>query len=79
VGRACGTQGRGEKRVQDFGGKARRKSPLGGPRPRWEKGIKIDLREIGCGRRVDSPDTGEGIMGAVVSAGIKLRVLAPRG
>jgi hypothetical protein len=25
VGRACGTRGRGEKRVQGFGGKARRK------------------------------------------------------
>jgi hypothetical protein len=25
VGRACGTHGRGEKRVQGFGGKARRK------------------------------------------------------
>jgi hypothetical protein len=25
VGRACGTYGRGEKRVQGFGGKARRK------------------------------------------------------
>jgi hypothetical protein len=27
VGRACGTHGTGEKRVQGFGGKARRKKP----------------------------------------------------
>jgi hypothetical protein len=47
VGRACGTHGRGEKRVQGFGGKARRKKPLGRPRRRWEDGIKMDLREIG--------------------------------
>jgi hypothetical protein len=29
VGRACGTHGRGEKYVQGFGGKARRKESTG--------------------------------------------------
>jgi hypothetical protein len=47
VGGACGTFGRGEKRVKGFGGKARRKILLGRPSRRWENGIKIDLREIG--------------------------------
>jgi hypothetical protein len=46
VGGACGTRGRGEKRVQCFDGKARRKRPLERPRRRWEDGIKMDLREI---------------------------------
>jgi hypothetical protein len=49
VGRACGTRGRGEKSIQRFAGKARRKEPLGRPRRRWEVGIKMDLREIGLG------------------------------
>jgi hypothetical protein len=49
VGRACGTRWSGEKNVQVFGGKARRKEPLGRPRRRWEDGIKMDLREIGWG------------------------------
>jgi hypothetical protein len=47
VGRACGTHGRGEERVQGFGGKALRKRPLERPSRRWEDGIKMDLREIG--------------------------------
>jgi hypothetical protein len=42
----CGTHGRGEKRVQGLGGKARRKEPLETPRRRWEDGIKMDFREI---------------------------------
>jgi hypothetical protein len=41
-----GTHGRGEKRVQGLGGKARRKRPLERPKRRWEDGIKTDLREI---------------------------------
>jgi hypothetical protein len=40
---------RGEKRVQDFSGKARRKKPLERPRRRWEDGIEMDLSEIGLG------------------------------
>jgi hypothetical protein len=49
VGRACGMHGRGEKRVQGFSGKARRKKLLVRPRCRWEDGNKMDLREIGWG------------------------------
>jgi hypothetical protein len=30
-------------------GKPEGKRPLGRPRRRWEDGIKMDLREIGCG------------------------------
>jgi hypothetical protein len=59
VGGACGTHGRGKKRVRGFGGRARRKTPFGRPRCRWEERIKIDLREIGwggCG--VASPGSG---------------------
>jgi hypothetical protein len=41
--------GRGEKCVQGFDGKARRKSPLERPRRRWEDGIKMDLTDIGWG------------------------------
>jgi hypothetical protein len=38
----------GEKCVQGFDGKARRKErPLGTPRCRWEDGIRMDLMEIG--------------------------------
>jgi hypothetical protein len=39
----------GEECVQGFDGKARRKRPLGRPRPRWEDGITMDLGEIGLG------------------------------
>jgi hypothetical protein len=36
-------------------GKPERKRPLGRPRRRWEDGIRMDLREIGCGGcRLDS-------------------------
>jgi hypothetical protein len=38
-----------ERSIQDFGGKARRKEPLGRPRRRREDGIRMDLREVGCG------------------------------
>jgi hypothetical protein len=30
-------------------GKPEGKRPLGGPRPRWENNIKMDLQEVGCG------------------------------
>jgi hypothetical protein len=49
VVRACDMYGRGKKRVQGFGGKARRKRPLEGPRHRWEDGLKMDFMEIGWG------------------------------
>jgi hypothetical protein len=37
--------GRGEKRVLGFGGKARRKRPLGRPRRRWEDGIEMYITD----------------------------------
>jgi hypothetical protein len=49
VSGTCGTHGRGEECVQGFDGKARRKEPLLRPRHRWEDGIRMDLRDSGCG------------------------------
>jgi hypothetical protein len=49
VGRACGTQGIGEKRVQGFVGKAEGKRPLEKPKRRGEDWIRMDFREIGWG------------------------------
>jgi hypothetical protein len=49
VGRACGTHGREEKDIQGLMGKLERKRSLGRLRHRWEHGIKMDLRETGCG------------------------------
>jgi hypothetical protein len=49
VGRTYGMHEKGEESVQGFGGKARRKKPLGRPRRRWEDGIRMDLRENGWG------------------------------
>jgi hypothetical protein len=34
------------------------KRPLGRPRRRWDDGIRMDLREIGCGGGLDSTDSG---------------------
>jgi hypothetical protein len=39
-------------------GKPKGKRPLGRPRFRWEVGIRMDLREIGWGCRVDSVGSG---------------------
>jgi hypothetical protein len=36
-----------------IGGKPEGKRPLGRPRRIWEDGIRMDLGEIGWGRRVD--------------------------
>jgi hypothetical protein len=36
--------------------KSKKQRPLGRPKRRWENGIKMDLRESGCG--VDSPGSG---------------------
>jgi hypothetical protein len=59
VGGACGTHGRGKKRVQGFGVKARSKEPLERPRRRWVDGIKMDLREFNWGGGgVHSPCSG---------------------
>jgi hypothetical protein len=77
VGRACGTHGRGEYRV--FVGKPGGKRILGRPSRRWEDGIRMDVRKIGLGgvdwiRLAQDRDWWR----AVVSAVMKLRVLAPR-
>jgi hypothetical protein len=60
-------------------GKPEGKRPLGRPRRRWEDGVRMDLREIGLGhvdwiRLAQDRDRWR----AVVSAVMKLRVLAPR-
>jgi hypothetical protein len=60
-------------------GKHEGRRPLGRPRRRWEDGIRMDLREIGLGcvdwiRLAENRDQWR----AVVSAVMKLRVLAPR-
>jgi hypothetical protein len=49
VDRACGTNGRREKSVQGFGGKAVAKRPNGRPRRRWKDGIRVEIRKIGLG------------------------------
>jgi hypothetical protein len=49
VGRACGTQRRREKKYRALVGNLEGKRPLVRPRRRWEDGIRMDLREIGCG------------------------------
>jgi hypothetical protein len=60
-------------------GKPEGKRPLGRPRRRWEDGIRMDLRVIGLGgvdwiRLAQDRDC----LQAVVSAVMKLRVVAPR-
>jgi hypothetical protein len=74
----CGTHGRGEKSVQCFGEKARKKESLGKPRRRWENGIRMDLRDIDWGgvdwiRLAQDRDRRR----AVVYGVMNLRVLAP--
>jgi hypothetical protein len=60
VGGACGTYGRGEKVYKVLAGKPEGKRPLGRPRPRWEDGIIMDLREIGLGGcGLDSTGSGQ--------------------
>jgi hypothetical protein len=49
MGGTCGTNGRGEKRVQSLVRKPEGKRPLGRPRRRWDDGIRMDLEEIGWG------------------------------
>jgi hypothetical protein len=50
MGGACSTYGGRERFVQGSGGKPEGKRPLGRPRHRWEDNVKMDLREVGCGR-----------------------------
>jgi hypothetical protein len=44
VSGTCGTHGRGEKSVQGFGGKARRKETTQKARRRWGDEIRMDER-----------------------------------
>jgi hypothetical protein len=79
VGRACGTHGRGEKMYKVLVGKPEGKRLVGRPRLRWEDRIRMDLGEIGLGG-VDwiRLDQDRDLWQSVVSAVMKLRVLAPR-
>jgi hypothetical protein len=60
-------------------GKPEGKRPLERPRRRWEDGIKMDLREIGCGG-VEWIHLAQDRYRwrTVVNAVMNLRVLAPR-
>jgi hypothetical protein len=79
VGEVCGTHGRGEKIVQGFSGKARRKNPLERPRRRLEDGIRTELMEIDWedGEWVQLARD-RGLLRAVVNALTNLRDLAPQ-
>jgi hypothetical protein len=46
---ACDTHARGEKTVQGFGGKSRRKDTIRKTKARWENGIRVDFMEFGLG------------------------------
>jgi hypothetical protein len=65
VSKACGTRRRGEKCVQGFGGKARRKDQGVDGR----MGSKWTLRRLvgGCG--VDSPGSGQGSLAGCCECG----------
>jgi hypothetical protein len=65
-----GARGKGETRVQSFGGKALRKKSLERPRRTREDGIGMDLRETGwggCG--VDSAGSGWGSLAGCCECG----------
>jgi hypothetical protein len=71
--------GEGRKVHRVLVGKPEGKGPLGGPRRRWEDGIKMDRREIGWGgvewiHLAQDRDRWR----AVVNAVMNIRVLAPR-
>jgi hypothetical protein len=79
VGGACGKDGRVEKSVQGFNGKAQRKRPLRRPRHRWEGGIKMDLRDIGwVGMDWIHLAQGRDQWWAIVNTLMNLRVLVPQ-
>jgi hypothetical protein len=60
MGRACSMY-RGEERcIQGFGVKTWGRRTLGRSRRRWEDNIKMDLREVGWGHRLDSSGSGQG-------------------
>jgi hypothetical protein len=46
VGGTCGTHGRCEENVQDFGWELLRKDPLERPRNGWEDEIRTDLSRL---------------------------------
>jgi hypothetical protein len=75
------TQSLGEERklYRVLVGKPKGKRELGRPRRRWEDGIRMDLKDIGLGC-VDwiRPAQDRDRWRAVVSAVMKLRVLAPQ-
>jgi hypothetical protein len=51
-------------------GKPEGKRPLGRPRCRWEDGIRMDLREIGCGGcGLDSTGSGQGLVAGCCECG----------
>ena len=61
MGRACSMYRGGEERcIQGFGVKTWGRRTLGRPRRRWEDNIKMDLREVGWGHRLDSSGSGQG-------------------
>jgi hypothetical protein len=80
MGGACGTHGIVEELVQGFGGKTRKKIPLGRQRRRWEDGIRMDLREIGLGEGVERTQLAQDRdrWRVLVNTVTNLRVLAPR-
>jgi hypothetical protein len=59
-------RGKVEKRVEGFGGKARRKRPLERPSHRWKDGIKMDLSDIGWGMRSGFTWLRVGIVGGLL-------------
>ena len=47
---ACSAYGERRDVYRVLVGKPEGKRPLGRPRRRWEDNIKMDLKEVGCGR-----------------------------
>jgi hypothetical protein len=59
-------------------GKPEGKRPLGSLWRRWVNRIRMVLREIGWGCRVDPVGSGEGPVAGFVNTVMNLRVLAPQ-
>ena len=49
MGGTCSMYGREERYIQGVGGDTCEKRPLKGSRRRWDKNIRMDLQEVGCG------------------------------
>jgi hypothetical protein len=78
MGGACGTRGRGEKRVQGFGGKARKKDHLKDQGIDGTMGSKLTLwRLVVGGCRVDSPGSGQGSLAGCCECGDEPSAPAP--